>query len=488
MVKKPLLLIMSFLFVLIMVISGCGGGNKSSDTASDPATVIPAAPGTITVAVADSQLAASWEAVAGATLYKVYYSSKEDSTFAEEYAAVTVTSCVISGLANGTTYYIWVKAQNAAGTSDFSAMASGIPVAPVTKPYPPYAITLTPAATSIDASWEAVTGATSYEVWYGTSNNAGAAHKYGEDVIDSVCIISGLAEGTTYYVWLKSKNSAGTSDFSLVHSVTTAALGVITGLVNLNGSGNFNVTLVENQKTLSYTTSAYFSFTDLAPGTYHVRVDRSGYRPILKEVTLASNKVDLGTMEINAALPGAGFTAATVRADLANRTNTFRICNPQTITVKQLIVYPDDVRNYISGPGGTVWSAKDNSGTSPHSVSITASGVYTVYLVTKNHGYTAYIDVSYQAYIGYPQISLSKNWGNASGYDQVSISCSDEYAGLSAVQYQITHSMAQPSNWTTIPANTAVQFVDQGTWFLHVQCTNIVGNSQYVLAGPFIIH
>jgi formylglycine-generating enzyme required for sulfatase activity len=40
-----------------------------------------------------------------------------------------MTTTIISSLTNGTTYYVWIKAKNSAGTSGFSPMASGTPFA-----------------------------------------------------------------------------------------------------------------------------------------------------------------------------------------------------------------------------------------------------------------------------------------------------------------------------------------------------------------------
>jgi hypothetical protein len=481
MARKPVLFFMTLLLVLLVVFSGCGS-RKSRDTASDLATVIPAAPGTITVVVADSQLAASWEAVAGATLYKVYYSSKEDSTFAEEYAAVTVTSCVISGLANGTIYYVWVKAQNAAGTSDFSAVANGIPVAPTTKPYPPYAITLTPSATSIDVNWEAVTGATSYEVWYGTLNNVGAAHKYGEDVIDSVCIINGLSEGTTYYVWLKSKNSAGTSDFSLVHSVATAAVGTIKGLVNCSDS--YSIVLIEKDKTELYSQSAYFSFSNLSPGTYHLRFDRSGYESVIKKVTVASNVIDLGTVTLEVAKPSGTTLSATSRQQKTTGNTSFNIPFDQTVEIGYGLYKKNSITVSLNGTVLFSVSSGYGSGYTTDRVSRFAQAGTCTITVDGASNATVY----YQDTIGQPVITLGRYYCHTNGPVQTAINCTDNVT-ITAVKYAITGSMTKPADgWTTIPASTAIQFLDSGTWFLHAQCTTAMNTSAYLLAGPYIIY
>jgi hypothetical protein len=69
--------------------------------------------------------------------------------------------------------------------------------------------------------WDAVPDAASYEVWYGTENNSASAAKF-QDVSGTNVYITGLTNSTTYYVWLKAKNEAGTSGFSGAASGTPA--------------------------------------------------------------------------------------------------------------------------------------------------------------------------------------------------------------------------------------------------------------------------
>jgi hypothetical protein len=51
-------------------------------------------------------------------------------------------------------------------------------------------------------------------VWYGTADNLGRAQHVGREVTGTATAITGLANGTTYYVWVKAKNGVGTSGFS----------------------------------------------------------------------------------------------------------------------------------------------------------------------------------------------------------------------------------------------------------------------------------
>ena len=93
------------------------------------------------------------------------------------------------------------------------------PSAPATAP------TITAGSGQLTVSWRAVEGATVYEVWTGTANNSNTAAKWGSDVSGLSAVITGLTNGTTYYVWVKAKNNVGTSGFSPVASGTPSKIG-----------------------------------------------------------------------------------------------------------------------------------------------------------------------------------------------------------------------------------------------------------------------
>ncbi|MDR1786880.1 MAG: fibronectin type III domain-containing protein [Treponema sp.] len=88
------------------------------------------------------------------------------------------------------------------------------PSDPPAAPEAPAMPAVTPGVLSLEVSWDAVTGAAAYEVWYGTGPDSAGASQFGGDTSETSVSISGLESGTTYYVWVKAKNSAGTSAFS----------------------------------------------------------------------------------------------------------------------------------------------------------------------------------------------------------------------------------------------------------------------------------
>ena len=82
-----------------------------------------------------------------------------------------------------------------------------------TPPSAPGAPTITAGNSQLYLNWTAVSDATAYEVWYHTTDNSSAATQQGGDILSTSYTIYGLTNGTLYYVWLKAKNSSGTSGF-----------------------------------------------------------------------------------------------------------------------------------------------------------------------------------------------------------------------------------------------------------------------------------
>ncbi|QIL90367.1 fibronectin type III domain-containing protein [Microbulbifer harenosus] len=95
-----------------------------------PATA-PDAPEAPTVLTGDAQLGVSWGSIVGAATYDLAYSTSDDITGATLVEGLTETSTTLTGLTNGTDYYVWVRATNNVGDSDWSTSASATPVEPL---------------------------------------------------------------------------------------------------------------------------------------------------------------------------------------------------------------------------------------------------------------------------------------------------------------------------------------------------------------------
>lgn len=110
-----------------------------SDTSTEPAAEscvganipVPDAPAAPSVTAGDGSITVNWSAVSGATSYEVIYNTSNSTEGAIEFSGnpLTATTATITGLTNGTTYYVFVRASNATGDSGYSSGASASPKA-----------------------------------------------------------------------------------------------------------------------------------------------------------------------------------------------------------------------------------------------------------------------------------------------------------------------------------------------------------------------
>ena len=161
------------------------------------------------------QVALTWNATNGADNYTIYYST-DNSSFTAISPVVTGTSYTHTGLSTSTTYYYYIKANNTAGTSGESNRASDDTLAP--QPLStPNSMTFTYSTGDTDdnvtVSWNAVTNADLYELWY-TSDNITTPSSGGTQIDNisgtSVNIPSGISGNSKgYYFEVRAKNSTG---------------------------------------------------------------------------------------------------------------------------------------------------------------------------------------------------------------------------------------------------------------------------------------
>ncbi len=151
----------------------------------------------------------TWNAVSGATSYKVYRATSQNGTYSL-LGTVTATSYINTGAKDGVTYYYKVKAVNSAGESAYSNTVSGQSKSVTPKPSAPV-VKIGHSATSGKPmlTWNAVDGAASYKVYRATAKNGAYS------VINTTKALTytntGAALGTTYYYKVEALNAAGKS-------------------------------------------------------------------------------------------------------------------------------------------------------------------------------------------------------------------------------------------------------------------------------------
>jgi fibronectin type 3 domain-containing protein len=196
----------------------------------------PPAPTGLTATPASGQITLQWNASSGATSYNIYRATTSGGETLLV-SGVTGTSYLNTGLTNGTTYYYKVKAVNSAGTSGFSNEASATPQAATSPPPAPAGLAATAGNGKVTLSWNASTGATSYNVYRSTTSGGETLLASGDTSISYTD--NAVTNGTTYYYEVKAVNSAGASGFSNEVSATpqVSAPPAPTGLAATAGNG-----------------------------------------------------------------------------------------------------------------------------------------------------------------------------------------------------------------------------------------------------------
>ena len=194
----------------------------------------PAAPTNVIAVGGDAQVTISWDPVANATSYDLFYTSKpniakeededeDDDKDAKRVKNVT-SPFVLKNLAAATTYSFIVRAINngrrGPASAEVSATTSATTPAP-TIPAAPTGVSAVGGTKQATLSWTAVTGASSYNLYWSTTTGVTTANGTKISGVSSPAVHTGLSDSSTYFYVLTAVNSAGESAASVQLAATT---------------------------------------------------------------------------------------------------------------------------------------------------------------------------------------------------------------------------------------------------------------------------
>ena len=180
-------------------------------------------------AQSESEIEIAWNAVLGATHYKLYRSETSDELFAQVGGEISITRYRDDFSAN-IYYYYQVEACSGDDCSGRSPAARTAPDAPTATAQ---------SDTEITIVWSAIAGATHYKLYRATVSG-GAYTQIGENIDALGYLDGGLSETTEYYYQLESCNGGECSGRSPEVSAATYATGSL-------GAGRDEITIGLNK-------------------------------------------------------------------------------------------------------------------------------------------------------------------------------------------------------------------------------------------------
>jgi len=197
-------------------VKAVGPCNTSGFSASDSGIASPAAAAPAGVAASSGfcgYTRVSWSAAAGAVGYRILRHTANLLKDATQVGSAAASPWDDTGSTPFQTYFYWVAAVDAcgvlhAGTAD-PGSRSDVPEAPKTVSADGYL------RYDIQVSWSDSTGATSFQVWRGTTTLPKDATLIGTVGAGPYADTSAVPL-TTYYYWIRPANGCGTGEFSLM--------------------------------------------------------------------------------------------------------------------------------------------------------------------------------------------------------------------------------------------------------------------------------
>jgi hypothetical protein len=220
--------------------------STTTTTTLPPSVVPPGAPSSLRATPGNGQLALTWNAPSrtgdsAITGYEYSLNSGAWSPIPSSVLGARSLGGTISGLVNGTSYRVRVRAVNRAGGGTAS---STVYATPSTTPSAPTGVTVTPGKASLTVRFTAAANGGTRVTRYEYSINGGTTWVNRASTATSFTITR-LTNGVTYPVQVRAVNARGTGPGSTAVSGTPRTVpGVPTGVVVTPGNGSLAVSWV----------------------------------------------------------------------------------------------------------------------------------------------------------------------------------------------------------------------------------------------------
>jgi len=212
-------------YYVVVAVNEAGEGSPSGEVS---ATIRPLIPQNVSASPGEGEVTISWDNVAGASSYNIYWSESAGVTLTNG----TLISNAVSpythmGLILGSNYYYIITALNDTGESDPS-----LEINATLHPAAPQNLNTSVSGDQVTISWDSVSGATTYNIYWSLSAGVTAAN--GALISNAVSPYThmGLTLGSNYYYIITALNDTGESDPSLEINAVPGCIDVPSGIIS----------------------------------------------------------------------------------------------------------------------------------------------------------------------------------------------------------------------------------------------------------------
>ncbi len=194
---------------------------QSQSQSAQPAGTAPSAPTITAITASNAQLSVAFTAgdEGSAPITNYEYSTDNGATFTARSPAAITSPISITGLTNGTTYQVVLRAVNSVGAGAASSASAGTPV---TTPSAPTITLIVPSSNTLAVTFTVPAsdgGSTITNYEYSVNNGSTWTTQSPPSILPGV-LITGLTNGTVYNVRIRAVNAIGSGTASAAVAAT----------------------------------------------------------------------------------------------------------------------------------------------------------------------------------------------------------------------------------------------------------------------------
>ena len=259
----------TYYFKVLAAFASAGWGG-ASPASSGVQLGLPSAPSSLVVTKGNQSGSIAYTAGSdGGSAITNYQYSTDGTNFTAFSPAQTSNPLILSGLTNGTTYTVYLKAVNAVGVSPASTASNSF--VPSTTPSAPTSLVATPQNGGASIAFTAGSDGSSAITNYKYSTDGTVYTAFSPTQTTSPVTITGLNNGTAYTIYLKAVNANGDGTASSSVAVTPQTTpDVPTSLVATGGNQSISVAFTGGNggaaiDNYQYSTDAGATFRSFTP-------------------------------------------------------------------------------------------------------------------------------------------------------------------------------------------------------------------------------